>query len=349
LPARGDAKAMTDGELLMQYVSGRSQEAFAELARRHTDGVYGACLHVLGRPQDAEDAVQATFLVLMRKAPELSRDVVLGDWLFWTANNCAFKLRGKLASQARREREAAMARAHSAGSPEAPAWERVQPHLDAALAALPARERQVTVLRYFYSKTEEDIAREVGCPRSTVAMRLASALERLRGKLSRQGVALSAGALASGLAQGLAVKTPAGLVASVQAVCLGKAAASTSVAALTKGIAKMMFWMKVKVVAAVVSTAMAVGGGGVWTAKHLAAAAGEPTGSDWPQWRGPNRDGIAPNSPKLLDAWPKDGPKLLWKSGYIAAGWNGGWSSPVVAEGKVFLYVEWSQYPSGTK
>jgi RNA polymerase sigma factor (sigma-70 family) len=348
----GRKGAMTDGELLARYARERSPEAFAELVRRHTDGVYGACLRILGKPQDAEDAVQAAFLVLMRKAPGLSPNVVLGDWLFWTATHCALRLKIALERRTRHEGEAGMARGREVQSPESASWEGAQPFLDLALTALPAREREVVVLRYFYSRTEAEIAREVGCPRSTVSMRLARALERLRGRLSRQGAALSAGALAAGLGQGLAVKAPAGLVASVQAVCLGQAAASLSVAALTKGVAKMMFWMKVKVVAAVVSAAMIVGGGGVVAVRHLAAAAGEPAGAEagWPQWRGPNWDGTVPNSPKLLDRWPANGPKLVWKNdiGRIETSWNGGGGmcGPTVADGKVFLYVSWRR-PAG--
>lgn len=65
--------------------------------------------------------------------------------------------------------------------------------------------------------------------------------------------------------------------------------------------------------------------------------------SDWPQWRGPNRDGIVPNSPKLLEKWPKDGPPLLWKSDWIPGCDEGGMGSPVIADGKVFLYVNWKQ------
>ncbi|MBI3832156.1 MAG: PQQ-like beta-propeller repeat protein [Planctomycetes bacterium] len=69
--------------------------------------------------------------------------------------------------------------------------------------------------------------------------------------------------------------------------------------------------------------------------------------SDWPQWRGPNRDGIAQASPKLLDAWPKEGPPQLWKSEWIPGCDEGGMGSPVVADGKVFLYVNWKQPVAG--
>lgn len=71
--------------------------------------------------------------------------------------------------------------------------------------------------------------------------------------------------------------------------------------------------------------------------------------SDWPQWRGPNRNGIAPSSPKLLDIWPKEGPKLLWKSDRIPGGRDSGAGSVVVAGGKVFVYVNWKHFASKEK
>ena len=78
----------------------------------------------------------------------------------------------------------------------------------------------------------------------------------------------------------------------------------------------------------------------------FAAEAQKLAHDDWPQWRGPDRNGVAPSSPKLMDSLPADGPKLVWKSEYIPFGWWGGWGSPVVAEGKVFLYVQWL-HPNG--
>ena len=77
-----------------------------------------------------------------------------------------------------------------------------------------------------------------------------------------------------------------------------------------------------------------------------AAPASQPGSADWPCWRGPDRNGLARTSPKLLDSLPPGGPKLVWKSDYIPFGWQGGWGSPVVAEGKVFLYVHW-MHPNG--
>jgi hypothetical protein len=72
-----------------------------------------------------------------------------------------------------------------------------------------------------------------------------------------------------------------------------------------------------------------------------AAPASQPAAAstDWPQWRGPNRDGVVLKSPKLLDSWPKNGPPLLWKSDFIPAFRDGGCGSPVVADEMVFVYV----------
>ncbi|HOX06948.1 MAG TPA: sigma-70 family RNA polymerase sigma factor [Planctomycetota bacterium] len=271
---------MTDGELLARYTGQGSQQYFAELVRRHSDAVYACCLRILGNQHDAEDAAQATFLLLVRKARALPRDVSLGGWLFWAASHCALTLKRSLARQGRHDREASMERVQTQAPPEPALAEELRPHLDLALAALPASERDVTVLRFYYGKTEEEIGQEVGCARRTVSLRLANAMEKLLRSLSRQGVALSASALAAGLGQGLAIKAPAGLVASVQAVCAGQAAASPAVLSLTKGAVKTMIWAKLKLAVTVVGAVLMMGGGGALIAR---LAAGEPAGPQAPE------------------------------------------------------------------
>lgn len=91
-----------------------------------------------------------------------------------------------------------------------------------------------------------------------------------------------------------------------------------------------MIGMKIRTAAAFIVVAW------VWSCALAAAAE-----TDWPQWRGPNRDGIAPESPKLLEAWPAEGPKLLWKSTPMPSGQDGGLGSVAVADGKAFVYVNW--------
>jgi outer membrane protein assembly factor BamB len=89
----------------------------------------------------------------------------------------------------------------------------------------------------------------------------------------------------------------------------------------------------------------AMGVGGLMT--YHAVAGDSKATQDWPQWRGPNRDGVVANSPKLLDSWPKEGPPLVWRSEWIPSQFNGNESSPVVADGKVFLFVAWRQPVGG--
>ncbi len=290
---------VTDRELLARYVREGSEESFTELVRRHAGAVYACCLRVLGNRHDAEDAVQATFLLLTRKAPKVSGEVSLGGWLFWAASHCALTMKRSRARRGRHDREAAMERARDKARQQPGASgtfnesgtfvEDVKPHLDLALAGLPAAERDVTVLRFFYGRTEEEIGREVGCARRTVGLRLAKALERLRRSLSRRGLTLSAGALTACLGQCLAAEAPAGLAASVQAVCLGKAVASSAALSVTKGAVKAMMWTKLKIAAGLTASALALTAATVAVAAGLSApvAAAETPG----QWREIGKNG----------------------------------------------------------
>ena len=104
--ARG-AEGPTDGDLLQAYVAQRDNSAFAELVRRHGPMVLGVCRRVLGNEPDAEDAFQATFLVLVRKAASLRSDGLVGNWLYGVAHNTARKARAMNHKRCAREREAA--------------------------------------------------------------------------------------------------------------------------------------------------------------------------------------------------------------------------------------------------
>jgi RNA polymerase sigma factor (sigma-70 family) len=273
-----EAGVSTDRQLLDRYVSEGARDAFAEIVRRHTDRVYAACLRLLGDPHLAEDAVQATFLVLVRKARRIRPGAVLADWLFWTARHCAQEIRRAGRRRAAHEREAAMSRSRE-GTPAGPdAGGELRAQLDLALAALPASQRQAAVLHYFYGRTQQEIAREVGCPRTTVTRRISSALEKLRRGLSRRGVALSAAALTAALAEEAAVTAPAGLAASVEAACLGGAAASSLAAGAAQGAVKAMAVAKIKLAAAVLCTAAVAASGGTATVRALTA--GRPAESD---------------------------------------------------------------------
>jgi RNA polymerase sigma factor (sigma-70 family) len=263
---------MTDEQLLAEFAARSSERAFGELVGAHTGMVHSVCLRVLGDQHAAEDATQAVFMVLARKARSWPRGASVAGWLFRTAELTARSARKIAARRARHEKEAAMSR-QSAAAPAA-TWEKLRPELDAALTALPVGQQDAVVLRYFRGLTESQVAEELGVSQPAVAIRLKTALERLRGVLERRGVAVPAAALGGMLAGNAVSPAPAALVAAVQTVCLGKAAASQAALALAEGTMKTIFWLKVKVVAAVLLGATVIGGGGGTLAVKLAA--GEP-------------------------------------------------------------------------
>src|SRR5205085_2258074 len=134
-------EGQTDGELLAQFLAGRDELAFEALLRRHGPMVLGTCRRILGNADDAEDAFQATFLVLVRKGGTLTARAVLGDWLHGVARRTA--LNARRACARRRVKEGAMARPEAQG-------EEVQDGalalLDEELGRLPQKYRLVLVL-----------------------------------------------------------------------------------------------------------------------------------------------------------------------------------------------------------
>jgi RNA polymerase sigma factor (sigma-70 family) len=253
---------LTDRQLLECFAAGRDDAACAALVRRHGPMVWGGCRRVLGRLHDAEDAFQATFLVLVRKAGSVRAGDLLGNWLYGVAYRTALKAKTAAARRRAREKQVhdmpePVARPEQAG-PE------VQPVLDRELARLPAKYRAVVVLCDLEGKSRKDVARHLGCPEGTVASRLARARARLAKRLARHGFVLSGAAVAGTLSQASAsAEVPASLlVSTVEAARLfaaGQAAAagviSVRVAALTEGVLRAMFLTKLKTAAAVVLTA----------------------------------------------------------------------------------------------
>lgn len=261
---------MDDRELLAEYASTGSQEAFADLVSRYSPMVYGACLRELGEAHAAEDAAQACFIVLARKADEIAGNVVLAGWLLRTARNAARHCRRAAARRGRHEREAAEMKADSRSTTGS--WSEVSPHLNSALEALPARQRDAIALRYLRGLSREEISRETGCGERTVEKRLRLGLEKLRRRLKVFGAVVSAPALAEMLAASAAPSAPAGLNAAIAVSCFGASATSPIVLGIAEGVMKTMFWFKVKVVAAVVTAAAVVGVSGRLAADRLIAA-----------------------------------------------------------------------------
>jgi RNA polymerase sigma factor (sigma-70 family) len=276
---------LSDGELLERFLGRCDAAAFAALVRRHGPTVLGVCRRVLGNLHDAEDAFQATFLVLAQKARSITRREALGSWLYGVAYRVSLKARADAARRRRHERAAAR-QAADAPSGEG-AWEAVRPVLDEEVGRLPEKYRRPVVLCYFEGKTYEEAARLLGWPAGTTSVRLTRARELLRSRLALRGVALSGAALAGCLAEGTAPAAEVGLLADATAKAAARwladpaaAGVSTQVIALTEGVVKAMLLRKLKIVAAAaLVVGMTFGGAGaLWrlAAPAPAAAADRP-------------------------------------------------------------------------
>jgi RNA polymerase sigma factor (sigma-70 family) len=260
------AADLPDPLLLERFASRQEEAAFAALVRRHGPLVWGVCWRLLRQRQDAEDAFQATFLVLARKAGSLRRPEALGAWLHGVATRTALKARSGAARRRACEREAA---ALAAGPADDAVWRDLRRLLDEAVAGLPEKYRVPFVLCYLEGRTVTEVAERLGWPRGTVATRLAWARARLRARLARRGLALSAAVLTAALARGSApAAVPAWLTwttaeaarnLATSGVAMG--GASAPAVALAKGVCNAMVLTKGKVGVAVLLLASAVGTG----------------------------------------------------------------------------------------
>jgi RNA polymerase sigma-70 factor (ECF subfamily) len=181
--------------------------AFAALMARHGPMVLAVCRRVLRDAHEAEDACQATFLVLARKAGSVRRPELLANWLFGVAYRAARKAQRQAARHgARAVRCAAMRSTDSL--PDNVVWEDLRPVLDAELDRLPDKFRAPVVLCYLEGLTTEEAGHRLGCPLGTILSRLSRARAKLRKRLLRRGLALSAGLLGILLAQQGAASEP---------------------------------------------------------------------------------------------------------------------------------------------
>jgi RNA polymerase sigma factor (sigma-70 family) len=241
----------TDGQLLQRYLDAGDQAAFALLVRRHGPMVLGVCRRVLGHEQDAEDAFQATFLVLARKASAVSPADAVGNWLHGVAYRAAQKLRESAARRRARER---LARATA--PEERPGGDEGREDLDREIARLPDIYRTAVVLCELQGLSRREAARRLGCPEGTLSSRLAKArrllADRLGGPLS-VAVALTA----AGRAAQAAVPPP--LFGAAGAT--GGGAVSAEVAVLAKRVMTAMCTTKFRVAAALLLVACALGAG----------------------------------------------------------------------------------------
>jgi RNA polymerase sigma factor (sigma-70 family) len=348
-----DEASVTDGQLLENYVRTREGAAFATLVRRHGPMVWGVCRRVLRGHQDAEDAFQATFLVLVRKAGSIVPREMVGNWLYGVAHQTALKARATAAKRGMREKQVTVV-------PE-PALERqalqedLQSLLDDELSRLPDKYRAVIVLHELEGKTRPEVARQLHVPEGTVASRLATARTMLGKRLARRGVPASGAALATVILQNAASASvplsvtsatikAASLFAAGQAVATG--VISVKAVALAGGVLRAMLLTKLKMAAPVLVVLAFLGAGAVALTPRMlvekpadqtvqAEKPGDneimPIGGVWPQWRGPNRDGVVQGV-----TVPAKWPNALTEEWRVPVG--EGAASPVVVGGNVYVF-----------
>jgi RNA polymerase sigma factor (sigma-70 family) len=257
----GSVAQSTDAELLSRFVAQRDESAFAALVQRHGPMIFGVCRRVLHDTQDAEDAYQATFLVLARRAKSVARPETLGNWLYGVAYRTALRARASASRRRAQERQQVAARTEREPVDELIVQE-IRLLLDEEVHRLPAKYRAPFVLCLLEGHTHEEAAQALGCPRKTITTWLTRARERLHGRLMRRGLTLASATFAA--LQSQKSLTAAGLplpeVASTVRAALQFATnaaitagtVSAPVAALARGVLRSMTITKVATMIAVV-------------------------------------------------------------------------------------------------
>jgi RNA polymerase sigma factor (sigma-70 family) len=264
---------LSDGQLLDSFLTAEeetSEASFAALLDRHGPMVLRVCRQILGNTDDAQDAFQATFLVLVHRAGSVRKRDSVACWLYGTAQRVARRFRVDAARRRSHERRwATMAKVgHMDPAIEPECW----PELHDELSRLPDKYRESVVLCYLEGLSTQAAAQRLGCPQGTVLSRLSRAREQLRKRLTRRGLTVPAGLLAAGLATETAkAAVPSALarvviqtaVASPLHKTAGSGAISASVSQLTRGVLRTMFFTKLRTAAAaiIVVAALATGAG----------------------------------------------------------------------------------------
>jgi RNA polymerase sigma factor (sigma-70 family) len=249
LVATQHATTLHDSDLLERFTHAQDEAAFTTLVRRHGPLVLGVCRRVLGNSHDAEDAFQATFLVLARKAASICNRASVSSWLYQVAYRVSLKGRVRAATRERLERRAEQ---RAAAEPlDELTGQELLAVLDDELHRLPESYRAPLILCHLESRTCDEAARQLGCSTRTVKRRLELARRCLHARLARRGLTLSTALMVGGLSHAAAqtALAPALIAAAAQAAHAGAAPAATTLADSVVG---AMFWSRVRSAVAVV-------------------------------------------------------------------------------------------------
>ncbi len=269
---------LSDGQLLGQFISRRDDAAFAALVRRHGPMVLAVCRRVLRHAQDAEDAFQATFLVLAKKAAAVADREAVAGWLHGAAYRAALGARTAALRRQQKERQVE-AMPHPVAPPPDDQRELLE-RLDRELARLPEKYRLPVVLCELEGRSRKEAAQQLGLPEGTLSSRLATARKTLAARLSGGAAAVSAAALGLLFAQGArAACVPGRLLVATARVAGGTVPAG--VAALTEGVMKSLLLTKLKATAWGLLLAASLSVGAI-ALTYRSAAAQPATAADHP-------------------------------------------------------------------
>src|SRR5262245_46069024 len=265
-----ETRRLIDRELLHLYLDDRSQDAFAELLRRHQRMVWTVCRGALPCREDAEDAFQATFVVLARKSGSIRKHDSLASWLHGVAHRVALRARRDVARRQARDRQAS-AMAQTTQRVSEKTWSDVQAALNAEVERLPAKFKAPFVLCHLEGKSMAEAAEQLGWKAGTVSGRLAQARKLLEKGLARHGLSLAAVLMTAAIAHDAAsAAIPAQAAeAAVRAAMLIAAghgpapAISAKAAVLAQGVLRTMLATKVKLTLIAVALGAALLGSGV--------------------------------------------------------------------------------------
>lgn len=249
---------MDDIELLQEYATQNSEEAFATLVSRHVNLVYSVALRQLNNSHHAEEVTQAVFVILAKRAGSLRKGTIISGWLYQTSRLTARNyLRGEIRRQ-RREQEAYMQSLSNETEPDA--WPQIAPLLDDAMSHLGQKDRDAIALRFFEGKNLRDVGVNLGVSEDAAKMRVGRAVEKLRGFFMKRGVALSATLVGSAMLANSVQAAPAGLVTSATIAATKGISLTASTATLIKGTLKIMAWTKLKIGIAASAVALLTAG-----------------------------------------------------------------------------------------